>query len=49
MKARFINYFLFYTLRRESGVAGNFRLDSPATSERIRMTCVDQFTEQVSN
>ncbi|XP_020627784.1 xanthine dehydrogenase/oxidase-like isoform X2 [Orbicella faveolata] len=33
--------------RRESGVEGIFRLDSPATSERIRMACVDQFTKQV--
>jgi len=32
--------------RRESGVEGIFRLDSPATSERIRMACVDQFTKQ---
>ena len=24
-----------------------FRLDSPATSERIRMACVDEFTKQV--
>ena len=33
--------------RRESGVEGIFRLDSPATSERIRMACVDEFTKQV--
>ncbi|XP_022782226.1 xanthine dehydrogenase/oxidase-like [Stylophora pistillata] len=33
--------------RRESGIEGIFRLDSPATSERIRMACVDQFTQQV--
>ena len=33
--------------RRESGVKGVFRLDSPATSERIRMACVDEFTKQV--
>lgn len=32
--------------RRESGVEGIFRLDSPATSERIRMACVDKFTKQ---
>ncbi|XP_044163721.1 xanthine dehydrogenase/oxidase-like isoform X2 [Acropora millepora] len=32
--------------RRDSGVEGIFRLDSPATSERIRMACVDKFTEQ---
>ena len=33
--------------RRESGVEGVFRLDSPATSERIRMACVDEFTKKV--
>lgn len=33
--------------RRDSGVEGIFRLDSPATSERIRMACVDKFTKQV--
>ncbi|XP_015749136.1 PREDICTED: xanthine dehydrogenase/oxidase-like [Acropora digitifera] len=32
--------------RRDAGVEGIFRLDSPATSERIRMACVDKFTEQ---
>lgn len=32
--------------RRESGIEGIFRLDSPATSERIRMACIDQFTQQ---
>ena len=41
------NIFLFLPCRRESCVEGNFRLDSPATSERIRMACVDQFTKQV--
>ncbi|XP_078350679.1 xanthine dehydrogenase/oxidase-like [Oculina patagonica] len=35
--------------RRESGIVGNFRLDSPATSERIRMACVDQFTKQFTS
>ena len=33
--------------RRDRGVTGHFRLDTPATCERIRMACVDQFTEQV--
>ncbi len=33
--------------RAESGVSGYFRLDSPATCERIRMACQDQFTQQV--
>ena len=37
----------FLIPRRESGIEGIFRLDSPATSERIRMACVDQFTKQV--
>ena len=32
--------------RKESGVSGYYRMDSPATCERIRMACVDQFTEQ---
>ncbi|KAJ7379856.1 hypothetical protein OS493_012608 [Desmophyllum pertusum] len=35
--------------RRESGIEGIFRLDSPATSERIRMACVDKFTEQFTS
>ncbi len=33
--------------RAESGLSGYFRLDSPATCERIRMACQDKFTEQV--
>ena len=40
-------YFPILFHRREAGVEGIFRLDSPATSERIRMACVDKFTEQV--
>ncbi|XP_023932386.1 xanthine dehydrogenase/oxidase-like [Lingula anatina] len=32
--------------RAESGLKGRFRLDSPATAERIRMACEDQFTRQ---
>lgn len=35
--------------RRETGIEEVFRLDSPATSERIRMACVDKFTQQVSD
>ncbi|KAL5567147.1 hypothetical protein UlMin_030311 [Ulmus minor] len=31
--------------RAEEGVTGWFALDNPATPERIRMACVDQFTE----
>ncbi|XP_014677287.1 PREDICTED: xanthine dehydrogenase/oxidase-like, partial [Priapulus caudatus] len=30
--------------RMDAKLAGHFRLDSPATSERIRMSCVDEFT-----
>ncbi|RKO90329.1 molybdopterin binding aldehyde oxidase/xanthine dehydrogenase, partial [Blyttiomyces helicus] len=33
--------------RAENGLAGYFRLDSPATSERIRMACGDPITELV--
>ncbi|XP_064383993.1 xanthine dehydrogenase/oxidase-like isoform X2 [Halichondria panicea] len=33
--------------RAESGVSGYYRLDSPATCERIRMACQDKFTQQV--
>nr|DBA27333.1 TPA: hypothetical protein GDO54_011493 [Pyxicephalus adspersus] len=33
--------------RAESGINGPFRLDSPATPERIRNACVDQFTKLV--
>ncbi|KAK3580014.1 hypothetical protein CHS0354_001675 [Potamilus streckersoni] len=32
--------------RTDAGYGDNFRLVSPATPERIRMTCKDQFTEQ---
>ncbi|KPP66148.1 aldehyde oxidase-like, partial [Scleropages formosus] len=31
--------------RRESGLNGRFALSSPATVEKIRMACVDRFTE----
>ncbi|XP_035266263.1 aldehyde oxidase 5 [Anguilla anguilla] len=33
--------------RRDSGLSGAFTLNSPATAERIRMACVDQFTQMV--
>lgn len=33
--------------RRERGLTGGFPLRSPATAERIRMACEDQFTEMV--
>ncbi|KAI8505444.1 hypothetical protein Bbelb_166330 [Branchiostoma belcheri] len=32
--------------RADAGLKGTFRLDSPATAERIRMACQDQFTAQ---
>ncbi|XP_077439045.1 xanthine dehydrogenase/oxidase [Vanacampus margaritifer] len=31
--------------RAESGIAGSFRLDSPASAERIRNACDDRFTK----
>ncbi|XP_074520488.1 aldehyde oxidase 5 [Halichoeres trimaculatus] len=33
--------------RRERGLTGGFPLRAPATAERIRMACEDQFTEMV--
>lgn len=33
--------------RAESGLSGPFRLDSPASAERIRNACADQFTKLV--
>ena len=33
--------------REESGLTGGFRLDSPATAEKIRMACQDEFAKQV--
>lgn len=35
------------TARRESDLRGPFRLDSPASAERIRNACIDKFTKQV--
>ncbi len=36
-----------YAARADGGHGvGYFRLDSPATPERIRMACADQFTER---
>ncbi|XP_071810476.1 xanthine dehydrogenase/oxidase-like isoform X1 [Asterias amurensis] len=32
--------------REDAGIKGVFRLDSPATADRIRMACQDQFTKQ---
>ncbi|XP_071996090.1 xanthine dehydrogenase/oxidase isoform X3 [Engystomops pustulosus] len=47
----FLSASIFYAIkdaimsaRAESGISGIFRLDSPATPERIRNACVDQFT-----
>ena len=34
--------------RAEAGFAGPFRLDSPATAERIRMSCPDEITRRYS-
>lgn len=36
-----------FSARRESGLTEPFRLDSPATPERIRNACVDIFTKLV--
>ena len=36
-----------YAARADAGVDGIFQLDCPATVDRIRMACVDQFTKQV--
>jgi len=33
--------------RNDAGLDAAFPLDSPATAERIRMACVDDFTKQV--
>ena len=33
--------------RAESGIKGNFQLDSPATAERIRNACEDHLTKLV--
>lgn len=33
--------------RKESNISSNFRFDSPATVERIRMACLDHITNQV--
>jgi len=33
--------------RLESGLTESFRLDSPATAERIRMGCEDKFTQKI--
>lgn len=50
----FLSASVFYAIkdaivsaRAESGLTGPFRLDSPATPERIRNACVDDFTKLV--
>lgn len=37
-----------YAARKEHNVVGYFRLDSPASVERIRMACVDPLVEKVT-
>ena len=37
------------TFRREQGDTSPFNLMAPATAERIRMACQDQFTEMVGD
>uniref|UniRef100_A0A8C0FTK1 Xanthine dehydrogenase/oxidase n=1 Tax=Bubo bubo TaxID=30461 RepID=A0A8C0FTK1_BUBBB len=37
-----------YSARKDSGLTEPFRLDSPATPERIRNACVDIFTKMVT-
>ncbi|KAM4772306.1 xanthine dehydrogenase/oxidase [Rhinophrynus dorsalis] len=48
----FLSASIFYAIkdaitsaRAESGITGSFRLDSPATPERIRNACIDNFTK----
>jgi hypothetical protein len=39
-----------YAARADGGHGGGyFRLDSPATPERLRMACADQFTERCTS
>eukprot|EP00164_Ancoracysta_twista_P007973 GFYU01011433.1.p1 GENE.GFYU01011433.1~~GFYU01011433.1.p1 ORF type:complete len:1346 (-),score=473.75 GFYU01011433.1:262-4254(-) len=35
-----------YAARKEEGIDGYFHMDSPATMERLRLACVDQFTQK---
>ncbi|MEE6473682.1 hypothetical protein FKM82_010138 [Ascaphus truei] len=48
----FLSASIFYAIkeaitsaRSETGITGSFRLDSPATPERIRNACIDNFTK----
>ncbi len=34
-----------YAARAEAGLSGWFRLDLPATPERLRLSCADHMTE----
>ena len=34
--------------RKSKGLCTTFRFDSPATSEKIRMACLDEITEKVN-
>ena len=34
--------------RAQEGLTGPLRFDAPATSEKIRMACMDEFTSKVS-
>lgn len=38
-----------YSAREDAGIIGYFRLDAPATVEKIRMSCKDNITEQVGS
>ncbi len=38
-----------YSARTESGLTGNFTINSPATAERIRMACEDHLIQKVNN
>ena len=42
------NSFFCAFARADAGLGGTFRLDSPATVERIRMSCVDHLTQKAS-
>lgn len=36
-----------YSAREDAGITGYFRLDAPATVEKIRMSCRDDITKKV--
>lgn len=36
-----------YSARADAGVKGYFKLDLPATPERLRMACIDEFTRDI--